>query len=143
MAQPWNLPRYRGWRTSPISRCHRYRSMALAEFQADEVDRREAGRVLHLEWRSHGIFRAIEGGGLLPFHGAIDIQEFYVGSEARRAAGAVVDHFDIIGGGVPLNVQGFGALLGAEVGGGGVEVIVVGLPDERRPAGMAHPDKQG
>src|ERR1039457_1859141 len=116
--------------------------LALAKFQADEMDGREAGGVLHLEGRGHGIFGAIEGGGLFPFHGAIGIEDPDAGGERGRGAGAVVDYFDVVAGGVPLDVQGLGALFGAEVGGGGLEVVVVRLPDEGRPAGMAHPDEQ-
>src|ERR1039458_7375605 len=103
--------------------------LALAEFQADEMDGREAGGVLHLEGRGHGILGAIEGGGLFPFHGAIGIEDLHAGGERGRGAGAVVDYFDVVAGGVPLDVQGLGALLSAEVGGGGLEVIVVSLPD--------------
>src|ERR1039458_3056878 len=61
--------------------------LALAEFQADEMDGREAGGVLHLEGRGHGILGAIEGGGLLPFHGAIGIEELHAGGERGRGAG--------------------------------------------------------
>src|SRR5450759_3793651 len=49
--------------------------LALAEFQADEMDRREAAGVLHLEGRDGGVFHARECGGLLPFHGAIGIEK--------------------------------------------------------------------
>jgi len=48
----------------------------------------------------------------------------------------------VVGRWVPLYVQRLGRFLGAEIRGRRLEVIVVGLPHERRPAGMAHPQQQ-
>ena len=54
----------------------------------------------------------------------------------------MVDDFNAVCKRIVLDVQGFTRLLAAKVGGRRIEVIVIGLPYHRGPAGMAHPKEQ-
>ena len=53
----------------------------------------------------------------------------------------VVDGFDHAGDRVPLDVERLAGFLAAEVGRRRLEIVVVGLPDQRRPGRMAHPQQ--
>ena len=59
--------------------------------------------------------------------------------EGGEVTGAVVDNLDLFVLRVEEDVDGLAGLLTSEVGCQGLEVVVVGLPDERGPCGMAQP----
>ena len=61
---------------------------------------------------------------------------------ALHVSAAVVDDFDALGDRIPLDVKRLAALLAPKIGRRRLKVVIVGLPDERGPAGMAHPKQK-
>ena len=113
--------------------------VTLCQFQTDKMHRGQPGRILHGDGRHDAVFHAVDGGCLLPAHGAVQVQDFDLRGQAPGIVAAVIHHFNVVRRLVPLNVQWLRRLLGAKIGRRRLEVVVVGLPDKRRPRRMAHP----
>ena len=70
------------------------------------------------------------------------VHDLHLGLQRLPQVAADVHDLHLMPGRIVLDMQGLTRFLDGEISGGRLEIIVVGLPYERRPARMAHPHEQ-
>ena len=80
-------------------------------------------------------------GGVVQLLGAVHVVEPCLSPQGRVDAQAGIDDFDMVAGGIPVNVDRLAGRPRAPIRSGQVVVIVVGLPHKRWVGRLAHPDQ--